>query len=165
MYLLDQHVCTTMDHMMLDGIWTEMQKMVGLSRRLMHTVNFRGDDMFLLPRNPSSSSNYASTSASYQAHSCSTRPPFVPSSSTRPLFAPTASALYVSRPSPFYAIGTCFFIIVCTTYFFMPDLYFYRETTDTYGTGVFILGSFTGSAIGVLIHLLRTTSVARHHQA
>jgi hypothetical protein len=31
----------------------------------------------------------------------------------------------------------------------MPDLYFYMETTDTYETRVFVLGSFTGSAAGV----------------
>jgi hypothetical protein len=39
----------------------------------------------------------------------------------------------------------------------MPDLYFYRETTDTYyrettdtyGFGVFVVDSFTGSAAGV----------------
>jgi hypothetical protein len=32
----------------------------------------------------------------------------------------------------------------------MTDLYFYRETTDTYGTGVFIVGrSFTCSATSV----------------
>jgi hypothetical protein len=31
----------------------------------------------------------------------------------------------------------------------MPDLYFYRETTDIYGTGVFVVDSFTGLAAGV----------------
>jgi hypothetical protein len=31
----------------------------------------------------------------------------------------------------------------------MCDLYFNRETTDTYGVGVFVLGSFTGSAVGI----------------
>jgi hypothetical protein len=50
-----------MDHMTLDEIRIEMQKMVGLSRRLMHAVNFRGDEGFLLPRNPLSSSSCAST--------------------------------------------------------------------------------------------------------
>jgi hypothetical protein len=32
----------------------------------------------------------------------------------------------------------------------MSDLYFfYRETTDTYETGLFVVDSFTGSAVGV----------------
>jgi hypothetical protein len=52
MYLLAQHVGTMMDHMTLDEIQTEMQKMVGLSRQLMHVVNFLDDKGFLLPRNP-----------------------------------------------------------------------------------------------------------------
>jgi hypothetical protein len=37
-----------MDHMTLDGIQTKLQKMVGLSQRLMHAVNFRGDEGYLL---------------------------------------------------------------------------------------------------------------------
>jgi hypothetical protein len=39
-----------------------------------------------------------------------------------------------------------------TAYFFwsMADLYFYRETTDTYETGVFVMGrSFTCSVASV----------------
>ena len=93
-----------MNHMMWDQIRVEMQKMVGLSQRLMHAVNYRGDEGLLLPRNPSSSSSCASTSASYQAPSSSTRPPF-------------SIALHVPQSSPFYTAGTCFFILVCTTCF------------------------------------------------
>jgi hypothetical protein len=52
-----------MDHMTLDGIRIELQKMVG--QRLMHAVNFRGDEGYLLPRDPSSSSSCASTSSLY----------------------------------------------------------------------------------------------------
>jgi hypothetical protein len=113
----------------------------------MHAVNFHCDEGYLLSRHPSSSSNCASISASNQA----------PSSSTRPLFAHTASALYLPSPSAFYATGTCFFFLVIfcrlsTAYFFwsMADLYFYRETTDTYETGVFVMGrSFTCSVASV----------------
>jgi hypothetical protein len=113
MYQLAQHVGLTMDHMTLDGIQTELQKMVSMSQRLMHVVNFRGDEGYLLPRHHPSSSSCASTSPSYQA----------PSSSTRPPFAPTASALYLPWSSTFYATGTCFFFLVkfcreTMTYFF-----------------------------------------------
>ena len=72
MYHLAQHVGSTMDQLSLDRIRTELQKMVGLSQRIMHAVNFHGDEGYLLPRHPSSSSSCASTSASYQAP---TRPP------------------------------------------------------------------------------------------
>jgi hypothetical protein len=85
MYQLAQHMGSTMDHMTSDGIQTELQKMVGLSQRLMQAVNFRGDEGYLLPRHPSYSSSCASTLASYQA----------PSPSTCPQFAPTASAPYL----------------------------------------------------------------------
>jgi hypothetical protein len=88
MYQLDQHMGATMDHMTLDGIRTELQKMVGLSQWLMHTVNFRGDEGYILPRVPSSSSSCASTSATYQTP---TRPPLI---------------LYLAQPSAFYATGT-----------------------------------------------------------
>jgi hypothetical protein len=92
MYQLAQHVGTTMDHMTLDGRQTEPQKMVGLSQRLMHAVNFRGDKGYLLPCHPSSSSSCASTSASHQAP-------------THPPLAPTASVPYLAQLSAFYA--TC----------------------------------------------------------
>jgi hypothetical protein len=145
---------TMMDHMTLDGIRAELQKLVGLSQRLMHAVNFRGDEGYLLPRHPSSSSSYDSTSASYRAPSSSTRASLALSSSTRPPFAPTASAPYLPRPSAFYATGTyCFYIFIERPrhiFLSMTDLYFHRETTDTYWTGVFVLGrSFTCSAASV----------------
>jgi hypothetical protein len=89
MYHLALHMGSTMDHMALDRIRTELQKMVALTQRIMHAVNFRGDEGYLLPRHPSSSTSCASTSASYQALSSSTRPPF----------APTASALYLPQLS------------------------------------------------------------------
>jgi hypothetical protein len=69
MYHLVQHVGSTMDHMSLDRIRTKLQKMVGLSQRIMHAVNFRGDKGYLLPRHPSSTSSCASTSTLYQAPS------------------------------------------------------------------------------------------------
>jgi hypothetical protein len=116
----------------------------------MHTMNFCGGEGYLLSHHPSSSGSCGSTSASYQAPSSSTRALFAPSSSTRPPFAPTASAPYLPRPSAFYAIGTCFFFLVFTIYIFsMPNLYFYRETTDTYGIGVVAVDNFTSSAAGV----------------
>jgi hypothetical protein len=93
MYQLAQHMGETMDHMALDGIQTELQKMVGLSQRLMYAVNFRGDEGYLLPRHPSSSSSCASTSASCQAP-------------THPLLAPTASIPYLAQLSALYATGT-----------------------------------------------------------
>jgi hypothetical protein len=130
--------------------------MVGLSQRLMHAVNFRGDEGYILPRHPLSFSSGASTSASYQAPSSSTRAPFPPSSSTRPSFASTASAPYLSQLSAFYAIGTCFFFLVIffrdtmTSFLSMTNIYFYRETMIPTGSGVFDVGrSFTCSAANV----------------
>jgi hypothetical protein len=55
MYQLAQHVGSTMGDTTLDGIRTELQKMVGLSQRLMHVLNFRGDEGYLLPHHPLSS--------------------------------------------------------------------------------------------------------------
>jgi hypothetical protein len=168
---LAQHVGSTMEHMTLDGIQIELQKMVGLSQRLMHAVNFRGDEGYILPRHPLSFSSGASTSASYQAPSSSTRAPFPPSSSTRPSFAPTASAPYLSQLSAFYAIGTCFFFLVIffrdtmTSFLSMTNIYFYRETTDTYRTGGLRRGQelhlFSSQCLS---HLLRkTTTLETHH--
>jgi hypothetical protein len=68
--------------------------MAGLSQRIMHAMNFRNDEGYLLPRHPSSSSIYASTSSSYQT----------PSSSARPLFVTIASAPYLPQLSAFYAM-------------------------------------------------------------
>jgi hypothetical protein len=66
MYHLAQHVGSTMDHMTLNEIRTELQKMVGLSQRLMHAVNFCGDEGYLLPRQPLSSSRDDSGSGMYR---------------------------------------------------------------------------------------------------
>jgi hypothetical protein len=74
-----------MDQLSLDRIWTELQKMVGLSQQIMQAVNFCSDEGYLLPCHPSSSNNCASTSASYQAP-------------TRPPLAATASAPYLAQP-------------------------------------------------------------------
>jgi hypothetical protein len=94
MYHLAQHMGSTMDQLLLDRIRTELQKMVGLSHRIMQAVNFRGDEGYLLPRHPSSPSrSCASTSASYQALTC-------------PPLAPTTSAPYLVQLSAFYATGT-----------------------------------------------------------
>jgi hypothetical protein len=93
MYQLAQRVSATMDHLTFNWVRTEVQKMVGLSQRLMHAVSFRGDQGYLLPRHPFSSSSCASTSASYQAP-------------TRSPLAPTASVPYLAQSSAFYAIGT-----------------------------------------------------------
>jgi hypothetical protein len=75
MYHLAQHVGSMMDQLSLDRIRTELQKMVGLSQRIMQVMNFRGDEGYLLPCHPSSSGSFGSTSASYQAP---TRPPLAP---------------------------------------------------------------------------------------
>jgi hypothetical protein len=115
MYHLALHMGSTMDHMALDWIRIELQKMVALTQRIMHAVNFRGDEGYLLPRHPSSSTSCASTSASYQALSSSTRPPF----------APTASAPYLPQLTAFYVTSTYFLLLVIlfrdtTTYFIGP---------------------------------------------
>jgi hypothetical protein len=52
MYHLAQHVGSTMDQLSLDQIRTELQKMVGLSQRIMQMVNFRDDEGYLLPPPP-----------------------------------------------------------------------------------------------------------------
>jgi hypothetical protein len=136
-----------MDQLSLDRIRIELQKMVGLSQRIMQAVNFRGDKGYLLPRHPSSSTSCASTSASYQA----------PSSSTHPPFAPTASAPYLPQSSAFYATGTCFF---CYLYYLErprhilvndDQIFFYRETIDTYRTGAFVVDSSLHTTAGVSV--------------
>jgi hypothetical protein len=134
-----------MDQLSLDQIRIELQKMVGLSQRIMQAVNFRGDKGYLLPRHPSSSTSFASTSASYQE----------PSSSAHPPFAPTTSAPYLPQSSAFYATGTCFFAILY--YLERPrhilvnddQIFFYRETIDTYRIGAFVVDSSLHTTAGV----------------
>lgn len=73
-------------------------RMLEVTSRFRHAVNYRGDiGVPLLPRHPASSSSSASTARSCQ----------VPASSSRPPHPVTVSAPlpYMPRPSVFYTAG------------------------------------------------------------